>query len=205
MTETTSSDTDAIVAVTQLILSERESRDMGFWQRMAGCFWPDSVVDLSWFTGSGPDFVAASQGMAQRGMKASHRLGPVLVSLNGDRAVATLSGIIDIPQNIAGIAMVLSAHCLMIYRAECRDGEWRLASFSAIYRRDEMHPVIAGRIPEYDEALIATFRPSYRLLSWCLYLTGYTVNNDLPGTDRPDTVSAIFEEVFGWAGLPVPD
>lgn len=34
--------TDAIVAITQLVVRERESRDLGFWNRMRGCFHADA-------------------------------------------------------------------------------------------------------------------------------------------------------------------
>ncbi|MEK9648007.1 MAG: nuclear transport factor 2 family protein, partial [Gammaproteobacteria bacterium] len=76
-----------ITSITQLVLRERESRDMCMWNRMADCFFEDSRVEISWFQGSGKDFVTASRDMYERGMKAKHRLGPVLVTLNGDRAV----------------------------------------------------------------------------------------------------------------------
>jgi hypothetical protein len=194
-----------ITAITQLVVRERESRDLCLWNRMAGCFHEDSHVDISWFQGSGKEFVKASKGMFERGMRAKHRLGPVLVTLNGDKAVATLSGIIDVPEEIDGVEMTLSAHCLMIYRVEKRGGVWGLMSFGAIYRRDEFIPAIPGVVAEIPPEKLKKFRPSYRNLSYCLELSGFEVNNDLPGEDRPETVVAIMEEVFGWAGLPVPD
>jgi len=52
---------------------------------------------------------------------------------------------------------------------------------------------------------LAQYRPSYRNLCYSLSLTGYEPADDLPGEDRPETVTAVLEEVFGWAGLPVPD
>jgi hypothetical protein len=79
--------TDDITLISQLVVRERESRDMGFWNRMRDCFHPDAIVSISWFQGSGPDFLTASQDMAARGMLAKHRLGPVLVTLNGERAL----------------------------------------------------------------------------------------------------------------------
>ena len=194
-----------ITAITQLVARERESRDLCLWSRMAGCFHEDSYVDISWFQGSGKEFVQASKGMFERGMRAKHRLGPVLVTLNGDKAVATLSGIIDVPEEIDGVEMTLSAHCLMIYRVEKRGGVWGLISFGAIYRRDEFIPAIPGVVADISSEKLKQFRPSYRNLSYCLELAGFEVNNELPGEDRPETVAAIMEEVFGWAGLPVPD
>lgn len=194
-----------ITAITQLILRERESRDLCLWRRMADCFLDESHVEISWFSGSGREFVAASKDMAERGMRAKHRLGPVLVSLNGERAVATLSGIIDIPESIDGVDMVLSAHCLMIYTAEKRGGNWGLMSFGAIYRRDEFTPVLPGQTISIPPDEVSGYRPSYRNLSWSLARAGYAVNNDLPGEDRPETAAAILASVFGWAGLPVSD
>lgn len=198
-------DTNDIVVITQLVVRERESRDMGFWNRMLDCFHPDSTVDISWFKGSGHDFVVASKDMAARGMSAKHRLGPVLVSLNGTRAVASLTGIIDIPLQLEGKDFTLSAYCLMLYRVEKRADVWRLASFECIYRRDEFTPVIFGQTAQLPEDLLATYRPSYRNLCYSLYLKGYTSNNDLPGEDRPETVRAILEDIHSWAGLPLPD
>ena len=116
-----------------------------------------------------------------------------------------LSGIIDVPEEIDGVEMTLSAHCLMIYRAENRGGVWGLISFGAIYRRDEFIPAIPGVVADIPPEKLKTFRPSYRNLSYSLELAGYEVNNDLPGEDRPETVTAVMEEVFGWAGLPVPN
>jgi hypothetical protein len=194
-----------ITAITQLVVRERESRDLCFWKRMADCFWEDSLIDISWFRGNGKEFATASRGMYERGMRAKHRLGPVLVSLNGDRAVATLSGIIDIPQTVNGTELTLSSHTLFLYRVENRGGDWRLMSFEAIYRRDEMIPSSPGQSVSIAEAELADFRPSYRHLAWSLKRTGYAVNNNLAGEDRPETVAAILQNVFGWAGLPVPD
>jgi len=194
-----------ITAITQLVVRERESRDLCLWNRMAGCFFEDSLVDISWFKGTGKEFVVASKGMYERGMCAKHRLGPVLVTRNGDRAVATLSGIIDIPQSINGVELTLSSHALFLYRVEKRSGEWGLMSFGAIYRRDELIPVTPGQSVTIAADELAGYRSSYRNLSWSLAQTGYAVNNDLPGEDRPETVAAIMQEIFSWAGLPVPD
>jgi hypothetical protein len=197
--------TDDITLITQLVVRERESRDMGFWNRMRDCFHPDSVVNISWFQGSGPDFVTASQGMASRGMLAKHRLGPVLVTLNGDRALASLSAIIDVPTQVQGREFILSAHCLMLYRAERRQDVWRLSSFEAIYRRDEFVPCIPGQTADFPADLLAGFRPSYRNLSYSLHLKGYGVDPDLPGEDIPETVRLVLQKLYAWLGLPVPD
>ena len=194
-------DSADITMITQLILRERESRDLGNWDQMRDCFHPDSIVRISWFNGNGPDFVDGSIDMAKRGMLAKHRLAPILVNLAGDRAVASLSGIIDIPTVIDGVDLTLSAYGLFIYRAERRDNVWRIYGFDCIYRRDEMTPAILGQTVPIDLGEMKNFRPSYRNLAYCLHLTGYTVNPDLPGEDRPETVARLMQEVNDWAGL----
>jgi hypothetical protein len=134
-------------------------------------------------------------------MFAKHRLAPVLVTLAGSRAVASLTAIIDIPRVIDGIDLVLSAHGRFIYRAERRDDVWRIFSFECIYMRDELTPAIPGQIISIDPAEVEGFRPSYRNLAWCLMKTGYEVDQNLPGEDRPGTVNTLMQEVKNWAGL----
>jgi SnoaL-like domain len=96
-------DSADITSITQLILRERESRDMQRWKTMPDCFWPDSIVRVRWFRGSGPDFVTGSIEMSKQGIPAKHGLGPVLVRLKGDREVASLAGIIDLPVKLKGV------------------------------------------------------------------------------------------------------
>lgn len=194
-------DSADITAITQLILRERNSRDTANWDVMRDCFHPDSIVKISWFNGSGPDFVTGSIDMAKRGMLAKHRLAPVLVTLAGDRAVASLTAIIDIPRVIDGVELILSAHGRFIYRAEKRDDVWRIFSFQCVYMRDELMPAIPGQNISIDPAEVEEFRPSYRNLAWCLIKTGYEVDQNLPGEDRPETVKSLMQEVNDWAGL----
>jgi hypothetical protein len=55
-----------VSAVTQLILRERLSRDLGLWEQMHDCFHDDSVVRISWINASGPEFVRRSKEMADQ-------------------------------------------------------------------------------------------------------------------------------------------
>lgn len=72
-----------VEAATQLVLRERQSRDRGWWADWSQCFAEDSIVDMSWFTGSGAEFVHQTQLRFHRG-----RLGPapaVPASRSGQR------------------------------------------------------------------------------------------------------------------------
>ena len=193
-----------VSAVTQLVLRERLSRDLGLWEQMRDCFHDDSVVRISWINASGPEFVRRSKEMAERNVKASHRLGPIFVTLAGDRAIAQLAAIIDIPFTLKGTDVLVSSHARFLIRAERREGVWRLSGFDVVYLRDEMTAVIPGQTIVVDPKAVKSFRPTYRLLSYCLASNGFPVRNDLAGVDRPDLVNALTDEVYSWARLTPP-
>jgi len=198
------SDAADITAISQLILRERESRDLARWGTMRECFWPDSLVRVSWFQGNGPDFVTGSIEMARRGIPAKHRLAPILVRLAGDRAVASLHGIIDLPVTLKGISATLSTHSRFLYRAERRENRWGLMGFDAIYMRDELIPDLPGESIAIASSEVSGFRKSYRLLSYYLHSQGYKVDSTLPGEDMPETVQGLYQELFTWCGISVP-
>ena len=190
-----------VSTITQLILTERESRDLGRWDEMRDCFYPDSHVRISWFTGNGHDFVEGSKDMARRQVLAKHRLGPVRVRLAGDRAVASLVGIIDIPGTAHGVDVMLSSQARFLYPAERRHGSWGLMGFYGIYMNDAINAVVPGQQVVIPPAELTGFRASYRMLSWMLASQGYVVNHEMPGEDLPETGEALFNELFDWAGI----
>jgi len=193
-----------VSAVSQLVLRERLSRDLGLWEQMRDCFHDDSVVRISWISASGPEFVRRSKEMAERNVQASHRLGPILVTLAGDRAIAQFAAIIDIPFILKETEVMMSSHTRLLLRAERRESVWRLSGFDAVYLRDEIAPAIPGQIVKVDPEAVKAYRPTYRLLSYCLASGGFPVRNDLAGVDRPDLVDALIREIYGWAGLMPP-
>jgi hypothetical protein len=186
-----------ISAITQLILKERLSRDLGLWDDMRDCFHPDSRIRVSWFRGSGEDFVRGSIDMASR-MVNRHRLSPIHVTLSGKRAIGTLSAIVDIPVKLTN-EMTLSIYSRFVYRTENRGDRWRIFSFDAIYVRDELLPAVPGHSISIDPKELEAFRPSYRLLSYVLGKHGYSITPDLPGEDQPETVRVLMSEIYSWA------
>jgi hypothetical protein len=200
-TPTCISDSAHITTITQLVLAERECRDMGRWERMKSCYHADAFVRISWFQGNAHDFVDASRAMAERQVLAKHRLGPVAVRIAGHRAVATMVITIDIPTQVQGVEVMLASTARAFYRAEHKDGAWKLASFEAFYMRDELAPRVPGQPIPVTAEDVAGYRPAYRWLSYVLASGGYAVRDDLPGEDRPESVEALCEEIYGWAGL----
>ncbi len=190
-----------VSAITQLVLSERESRDMGWWTRMRACFHPDARIRISWIDGDADAFVRGSIDMAARGMKAKHRVGPPVVRVNGDRGVASFPAIIDIPAVLSGVEVMLSSHARFLFRVEKRGGGWKIAFFDSIYMRDELVAAIPGQVPPVTPEDVAGYRKSYRMLCHLLSLTGYVPSQDLAGEDRPETAASLIGDVYGWVGL----
>jgi hypothetical protein len=192
-----------ISAINQLVLAERECRDMARWARMKACYHADAFVRISWFQGNAHEFVDASREMARRSVLAKHRLAPVAVRINGGRAVATMAITIDIPASVKGIDVVLSNHARVFYRAMLREGAWKLSSFEVIYLRDELVAQIPGQVVPVTAQDLAPFRRSYRNMAYILALGGFPVSDDLAGEDRPESVEALCREIYDWAGLPL--
>lgn len=193
-----------VSAITQLILRERSGRDLGLWEQMLDCYHPDSRVRLSWIDDTGPEFVRRSRDMAARNVRARHRLGPVMVTLGGERAIAAVGGIIDIPLRLHDMDAVLSSYARFLFRAERRAGTWRLSGFDAVYQRDELNCAVPGQSISIEPAALQGYRPSYALLTYCLSTQGFPIRDDLAGEDRPELVAALTQEIYGWAGLAVP-
>jgi SnoaL-like protein len=190
-----------VVENCQLVLREREARDLCWWERARDCFHPDSTVNVGWFEGSGAEFVAGSARMAESGGGAEHRPSPPIVHLGADRAVVVLPAMIISRAVVSGQELDLEADIRIVYRTERRDGRWRIVAMDCIYCRDTLTPAVPGqplRIPA-DE--LASSRPSYRMLAWSFARRGIPVRSDLLGADQPERVAAFFDSAFAWAGI----
>jgi hypothetical protein len=185
--------------LTQLVLHERQGRDRGWWQQMRDCFHPGARVRLSWFEGTAEAFVAASQAMGERGDQATHRLGPPVVHARGDRAIVELPMIVDFRIELDGVEADLASTGRLLYRAESRDGRWRIVAIEAIYQRDSLVASVPGTQLSIAPEELDGFRPSYRLLAYYLNRRGYTVDATLYGDDRPDEVAELYDSAFTWA------
>ncbi|MFD4668877.1 nuclear transport factor 2 family protein [Lentzea sp. NPDC058450] len=182
--------------ITQLVLHERQGRDRGWWDQQAACFWPDSVVTLSWFTGSGPDFVARSREMSGRGDVSVHRLSPPAVHVAGDRGWAEVPAAIEVRTVLDGVLADLVSYTRVSYRVERRDGRWGIVGLDAIYERDTLTAVLPGTaLPAPD---VARFRRSYAFLAWYLDRRGYPLTDGLPGDDRPEQRDEFYAETLKW-------
>ncbi|MFJ2158037.1 nuclear transport factor 2 family protein [Streptomyces sp. NPDC087856] len=185
--------------VAQLILRERQSRDRGWYDMMADCFAEDSLVVMTWFTGSGAEFVEQTRQMAGRGDIAFHRLSPPTVHIDGDRALVELPLIIEWRVVVNGVEADLASCCRSQYRAE-RDskGVWRIKRITSIYEKDTFNPTLPNTRLDIDPEELAAYRPSYRCLAWDLNRRGYPVGNDHLGDDQPEAVQAQYRDEMNW-------
>ena len=195
--------TDPTSEVTQLILRERQSRDRGWYERMLECYAEDSVVDMSWFNGSGPEFVRRSRHMSESregwGGHSVHRLSPPAVRLNGERALAELPLGIEFRIMVGGVEADLVSYCRNQYRARRdADGIWRIVRLTSIYERDTLNPAVPGTRVDLDPAAFTEFRPSYRCLAWYQRGLGLEVRGDLLGDDVPEQVARQYEREAAW-------
>ena len=139
-----------------LVQTERAARDQGQWDRMAGCFHPDSRVSLSWIETTGPAFVEASRAAFAAGVRHLHQMSPTLVRLNGARALAETGCVVILPGVIGGVAVTVSCQARLFACAERRaDGAWRIAALRPHYIRDTIAADLPGEVPVLDRARLA--------------------------------------------------
>ncbi|AEW98254.1 nuclear transport factor 2 family protein [Streptantibioticus cattleyicolor] len=188
---------DEVTEVTQLILHERQARDRGWWQAMRERLAPDAAVRLSWFRGTGAEFVTESEEMAARGDNATHHLCPPVVDVHGTRALAEAPATIHIRSELGGVPVDLTSHARLLYRAERRSGRWVITSLDAVYEHDTLLPAVPGTTIDIDPDALRQARPSYRMLARLLNARGYRVD-DLYGDDRPEPVQRLYRSLSAW-------
>ena len=177
--------------IAELIQRERAARDGRLWQTMAECWHPQSLVDVSWFHGSGPEFVAASARQATGSTLSFHQMGPSVVTVKGDRAIADTGCAMHGMRMLHQAEVAVISHTRLVSRA-IREGEdWLVAGLKVEYIRDLVVPRDPGRLPEIDRTLLVGYRDAYRYLSYVLTQSSLVPRTDLPGVDLPETVTAL--------------
>jgi hypothetical protein len=187
-----------IVAVQQLILKERSARDMQEWELLASCFTEDSVIEMSWFRGTGALFAAESKKIAAGGLLTFHETGPSSIQICKDRAIADTPMAAHVIREMGGADVDITFWTRMRSRAERRSGVWLLSGLRIIYLHDLIVARMPASIPNLNTDLLQTFRPTYRYLSYALSTSGHPIANDLPGIDQPETVHRLITAEEAW-------
>ena len=174
--------TDDIVAITQLILRERDGRAHHYWNEVEDVYHPDAEIHLSWIKGNRDAFIEAGRNRSPtQGSMIVGRLEPILVRVKDERAVATMGCTLSLRTELDGIEVDLDQFTKLLYRAERREGQWTLMSLTGLYERDKLAPTIPGVPLSVDPQKIKEFRKSYRLFSYVHGKRGRPMSQDLPG------------------------
>lgn len=189
---------DPTVAVTALVLRERQTRDRQWWDEMAQCYTPDATIAMSWFDGPAAEFIQSSRSMNVGGSRGLHRLSPPAVRVHENRALAELPLVIEFRTNVDGVEADLCSFARSQYRAARTRGVWRISAITTIYERDTLTPSIPGTVLPLSENDFTGLRPPYRCLAWHLRRSGYDVPDDLPGDDRPTAVAVVHDADVAW-------
>ncbi|WP_019450550.1 nuclear transport factor 2 family protein [Cupriavidus sp. BIS7] len=184
--------------IAEVVQAERAARDQAQWVRMLETYHADAVVDLSWFHGSGREFVAASRRLFEAGRHSAHQMGPTLVTLRDDRALAHTPCAVTARMHLDGVEVEVTAHSRLHERVERRDGVWRIAHMGIVYLRDALAVLNPSERVVLDAGQLAAYRPSYRFLSYLLAHVGQRPRPDLPGIDQPETVQPLLDRDDAW-------
>ena len=185
-------------AIDSLIQYERTSRDTGQWSEMADCYHPDSLVVVSWFRGTGREFAERSSKIAGGKIYTFHQMSPAAVTLHGDRALADTGCSIHGLTEVDGVDVDITSYTRLLWRAVRSGSGWLLAGLQAYYVSDTIAPLDPTRIPQIDQEIYGKLRRSYRSIGYSMARSGFPVPDDLPGIDRPETVTALRAQEQHW-------
>ncbi len=192
--------------IIELLHRERNARDAGRWDEMASYYHPDSSIEVSWFRGGGAEFCERSRKQAERSKQRPdgaertnfHELGVTVVDVEGDRALADMQCTLHSFFPLDGVASKMTGFTRLLWRAERYEGRWMIAGLRCVYVRDLITACNPSRQPVLDEAELASYRLSYRYVTYNLARLGLEAQNDLPGEDRPETVAAMRAGETAW-------
>ncbi|MGO2111074.1 MAG: nuclear transport factor 2 family protein [Pseudoclavibacter sp.] len=181
-----------------LVRRERFARDQRRFDIMRSCFLPDARVRTSWFDGNGSDYVDSTNRLIDKSGNSKHWVFPAFEQVNGDRATVESPAMIFNRVQLEGIEVDFHVFCRFHSRAVRVDDAWKLASFEVLFERDVLNPVNPGDQAPVDLEVLATMRPSYKFLSYIHYTLGRTVNPDLYGDDRRDSLTEFLAAEDRW-------
>jgi hypothetical protein len=194
----------AEVEIRHLLVRERYYRDTSQWTTFRESWHPDASrtrIQVSWFSGDIDEFLAASQEMVKGGTLATHMIIPVDIHFSSchQKAVSESTGNITFRFEVEDETYELVSWTRFISRLEKVDTDWKLAGLEAIYDRDSINAIVPSKLG----ANSASFkhrggRESYSSLAWFLEQRGLPVNNNLAGTDMPQSVEELMTRQFDW-------
>lgn len=184
----TSADSEA---VTRLVLCERQTRDLGWYEQMADCFTADAAISMSWFTGSAAEFIATTRSRTANGVWRAPAPRPWCVSTvtaHGRNCPSASS----LPSTSTGRPRIW---CRTEANAPGTDGRSRPSPPSTNATRSPQH--LRPDTPHRSGGAHApsTFIPKPRL---ALRAAGTPLPDDLLGDDHPGQVAVQNHKTLLW-------
>ncbi|KAK5702379.1 hypothetical protein LTR17_022376 [Elasticomyces elasticus] len=134
--------------IKSLLVRERYYRDMQQWENMRQCYHSDAAktsINITWYHGDVDGFVAGCEQMAARkSASSSHTVCPVVVAIDGDRAVSESMGTILARFRYEERSYDCSSYGRFVSRLERSAGEWKMLTLEVIYDRDSIQSVTPG-------------------------------------------------------------
>lgn len=186
------------IDVADLIVRERLARDNRDWEEMKSYWLDDSLVDVSWFRGSGAKFVELTKANVRENSYNFHVMSPPVVNVVGNHAISETPCTLRDFSNIAGADASYEGFVRLFWRARRSNGRWLLAGLRALYLIDLFHGRDPARPPAFDPETLKGYRSPYRFLMCNLTNLGVPVRDDLPGIDQPDVVASMRAAETAW-------
>jgi SnoaL-like domain len=195
---TSQEDSAARADVADLILRERMARDTMNWEEMKSYYHPESIVNVSWFYGTGAEFVEKSKTAVRPNLINFHMMTPPVVTRHGDRAISDTPCVLRSFSTMDSVEASYEGFVRIFWRARRDAGRWLIAGLHCIYVVDMFHARNPSKPPHFDDVKLATYRNSYRYLMANLANHGISVRDDLVGADRPASVAAAKDAEHSW-------
>lgn len=144
-------------------------RDLGQWERLAGLFHPDGLIEVTWFEGPFAEFIEGSRRMGESDLRTKHLIGTPVVEMNGSRAIVETNAVI-VAENVR-LGLGCSVHNRFYDLAEKRDGQWKLLKRQSVY---DMGGFSFPRGPQpIDAQVLQRYPREYAPLAYLLEKSGF--------------------------------
>jgi hypothetical protein len=196
-------DSDARLAIRELVENWAVWRDAGEWERFRTVWHDDGWMMATWFQGGVDDFIRVSKEGWARGVSILHFLGGSSIDVVGTRAIAQTKMTISQRAEVDGVRCDVVCTGRFYDFFEERDERWGLVLRQPIYEKDRLDPLDPCAKLVLDAALLEGFPEGYRHLAYLQTRIGYTVKRDMPGL-KGDAVQALYARGRRWLdGTPL--
>ena len=147
-----STEQDQKTSIVDMIVRERIARDGGRWDEMLSYWHPESIVEVSWFEGSGVEFVEQTKKTIRPDSINFHQISPAAVTIDGVRAIIDMPCVLQNFSQLDGIDVNQTGHTHLLWRARLTGDQWLIAGLRAYYMRDTLTACNPAQVPTVDDA-----------------------------------------------------